>query len=301
MDKLTSFVEEKIAPPLIKFSQMRYVQVMQRTGLGIMGLLVIGSLFLLLASFPYDPYLELLGDFRWTLAAASGVGTAFIGIFTVITTSYGLAEWYNKNKGENIDLIQPVVLSTASFMLINPAETVETFIEGADPGVFEGVPTEYLGPMGVFTALIVGIVSIEIYRFFVNRNITIKLPENVPSMVSQAFVSLIPSTVVVVFWWVLGHVIGVHIPELIQAGFEPLIAVGDTPWAVILASFLNRVLWSVGIHGGNIVNSVGGTFWGQMTAANQDAFQQTGEVIHTYTSVYMDKTTFGQDYSQWLL
>ena len=56
MDSLTKFVEEKIAPPLIRFSQIRYVQVMQRMGLGIMSLLIIGSLFLILASFPYKPY-----------------------------------------------------------------------------------------------------------------------------------------------------------------------------------------------------------------------------------------------------
>ena len=61
MDKLTNFVEEKIAPPLIRFSQIRYVQVMQRMGLGIMSLLIIGSLFLIFASFPYQPYLEFLG------------------------------------------------------------------------------------------------------------------------------------------------------------------------------------------------------------------------------------------------
>ena len=66
MDKLTSFVEEKIAPPLIRFSQIRYVQVMQRMGLGIMSLLIIGSLFLILASFPYQPYIDFLGDFRKT-------------------------------------------------------------------------------------------------------------------------------------------------------------------------------------------------------------------------------------------
>lgn len=292
MDKLTSFVEEKIAPPLIRFSQMRYVQVMQRMGLGIMSLLIIGSIFLLLASFPFDPYLDFLGEFRWILAEASGVGTAFIGIFTVITVSYGLTEWYNENKDTSIDIIQPVILATASFMLLNPAETVETVVEGvAEPEAFTGVPVEYLGAIGVFTAIVVGIVTVEIYRFILSKNIVIKLPENVPPMVSQAFVALIPSFIVVVFWWILGHVVGVHIPELIQTIFEPLVAVGDTPWAVTLASLINRVLWSVGIHGGNIVSSVGGTVWQQMVAANQEAFQATaslGELPYTFTSIYMD-------------
>ena len=285
MDSLTKFVEEKIAPPLIRFSQIRYVQVMQRMGLGIMSLLIIGSLFLILASFPYKPYLEFLGDFRKTLAAGAGVGTAFIGIFTVMTVSYGLAEWYNENKGMKMDIIQPVVLSTASYLLLNPAKTVNVVVEaGANPSKFTGVPTQYLGALGVFTAIVVGIVSVEIYRLIIQKKIVIKLPENVPPMVSQAFIALIPSFVVVLFWWLVGHVLGVEIPKVIQKVFEPSVA-------VVLASLLNRVLWSVGIHGGNIVSSVGGTIWQQMVAANQEAFAATQsfkDLPYTFTSLYMD-------------
>ena len=292
MDKLTKFVEEKIAPPLIKFSQMRYVAVMQRMGLGIMSLLVIGSIFLIFASFPYQPYLDFLGDFRWTIARAAGIATQFIGLYTVITISYGLTEWYNKNKGFKMDLLQPTILAAASFLLLNPVKTVDSIVEGvADPVKFSGVPTTYLGALGVFTAIIVGIVTVEIYRFFIQKKIVIKLPENVPPMVSQAFVSLIPSFVVVLFWWLIRHVAGLNIPEIIQSIFQPLVRVGDTGIAVVLASFLNRVLWSVGIHGGNIVSSVGGTIWQQMVAANQEAFKLTGSLQnlpYTFTSIYMD-------------
>ncbi|WP_223850002.1 hypothetical protein [Schleiferilactobacillus harbinensis] len=100
MDHITKFVEEKIAPPLIKFSQYRYIQVIQRTGLGIMSLLIIGSIFTLLSAFPVPAYQNFIGGFKTTLASAAGVGTAFIALYTVITTSYALVEWYNKNKGE---------------------------------------------------------------------------------------------------------------------------------------------------------------------------------------------------------
>lgn len=217
MNKLTLFIEEKVAPPLIKFSQMKYIQVLQRTGLGIMSLLVIGSIFLLLASFPIPAWLDFLGDFRWTIAAASGVGTGFIALYTVITTSYALVEYYNKNNGENNDIVQPLILAVASFLLLVPAETVQTVVEGStEPGVFTGVSTTYLGALGVFTGLVVGIVTVELYRFFVNKKLVIKLPENVPSMVSQAFVSLIPSTLVVVFWWIIGAVLSINIPKLSQ-------------------------------------------------------------------------------------
>ena len=294
MDKFTDFIENKIAPPLLRFSQMRYVQVMQRMGLGIMSLLIIGSLFLIAASFPYDPYLEMLGDFRWTIAAASGIGTAFLGIYSSVTVAYGLTEWYNNNRGFSIDPLQTVVLSLASFLLLNPAQTVQTIVEGIeDPVAFAGVPTTYLGALGVFTALIVGIITVEVYRFIVSKNIVIKLPENVPQNVSQAFVALIPSTVVVVFWWLIGHVIGINLPEVIQGIFEPLVQVGDTEGAMLITVVLNRLLWSVGIHGSNIVSSVAGTFWTQMVAANQETYQQIGSMAasdlpYTWTSLLMD-------------
>lgn len=289
MDRLTKFIEEKIAPPLIKFSQLKYVQVMQRTGLGIMSLLVIGSVFLLIASFPFDPWLDLLGDFRWTIAAASGVGTGAIALYTVITTSFGLVTYYNEQEGENHGIVQPMILAVASFLMLVPAETVATVIEGAsEPGSFSGIPTLYMGALGVFAALFVGILTVEIYRFIVNKNIVIRMPEGVPPMVSEAFISLIPSTIVVIFWWVIGHVIGINLPEAIANIFKPLVAVGDSGVVVVLATFLNRILWSVGIHGSNIVNSVGGTFWGHMTQVNLELAQAGETLQYTYSTVFMD-------------
>lgn len=289
MEKLTNFIEERIAPPLIKFSQLKYVQVMQRTGLGIMSLLVVGSVFLLIASFPNQKWLAFLGDFRWTIAAVAGVGTSFIALYTVITTSYGLVEFYNKREGENHDVIQPMILAVASFLLLNPAQTVTTLVEGVtEPGSFTGVPTMYLGALGVFAALIIAIITVEVYRFIVNREIVIKMPEGVPPMVSQSFIALIPTFVVIIMWWLVGHVFKINIPQVIAGFFTPLVQVGDSPIVVIIATFLNRVLWSVGIHGSNIVNSVGGTFWGQMTNENLALFQALEPLKYTYTSVWMD-------------
>ena len=289
MKRLTSFIEKRIAPPLIKFSNLRYIQVIQRNGLGIMSLLVIGSVFLLFASFPIPAYLEFLGDFRWKIAAASGVGTAFIGLYTVITTAFATVEWYNKNKKAHLDIMQPMILATASFLLLNPAQTVSTVVKGSKTaGTFTGVPTMYMGALGVFSGIIVAIVTVEIYRFLINRHLTIKLPENVPPMVSNAFVALIPSFIVIVFWWLIGSVLEVNIPEIITNIFKPLVQVGDTPWAMLIATILNRGLWSVGIHGGNIVSGVAGTFWTQMVAANQEAFQVGAKLPYTYTSIFQD-------------
>ena len=287
MEKLTRFIEEKIAPPLIKFSQMRYVQIIQRTFITFTGLLIVGSLFLLLASFPVQGYKDFIGTFSAKFAAASGVGTSFIGLFVVISAAFATIEYYNKN-GENNDILGPVILSVACFFLIVPAQTVKTFIEGKDPGTFVGVPTDFLGPKGVFAALIIAIVTAELYRFFVRKKLVIKMPEGVPPMVAQAFVALIPSLLIVTFWWVIRVVLNINLPQIIMNAFQPLVSAGDSVATVMTSSFLNRILWSVGIHGGNVVGSVASPIWTQMNVANQAAMAAGESLPHLFSGVFYD-------------
>ena len=287
MEKLTRFIEEKIAPPLIKFSQMRYVQIIQRTFITFTGLLIVGSFFLLLASFPVQGYKDFIGTFSAKFAAASGVGTSFIGLFVVISAAFATIEYYNKN-GENNDILGPVILSVACFFLIVPAQTVKTFIEGKDPGTFAGVPTDFLGPKGVFAALIIAIVTAELYRFFVRKKLVIKMPEGVPPMVAQAFVALIPSLLIVTFWWVIRVVLNINLPQIIMNAFQPLVSAGDSVATVMTSSFLNRILWSVGIHGGNVVGSVASPIWTQMNVANQAAMAAGESLPHLFSGVFYD-------------
>lgn len=288
MEKITKFIEEKIAPPLIKFSQMRYVQIMQRTFITFTGLLIVGSLFLLLASFPMQGYKDFIGEFSKKFAAASGVGTSFIGLFVVISSSFATIEYYNTKKGENNDILGPVILSVASFLLIVPAQTVKTFIEGADPGSFSGVPTEFLGPKGVFAALIIAIITCELYRFFVRKKLIVKMPAGVPPMVSQAFVALIPSLLIVTFWWLVRVVFNINLPAIIMNMFQPLVSAGDSPVTVVTTSLLNRILWAVGIHGGNVVGSVASPIWTQMNIANQAAMTAGEALPHLFSGVFYD-------------
>ena len=144
---------------------------MQRTFISFTALLIIGSIFLLLASLPFDPWQNLIGDFSAKFAAASGVGTGFIALFVVVAAAYATIEYYNKKKGEGLDFVAPMILAVSSFFILIPAQTVSTIVEGSDTaGTFTGVPTDFLGAKGVFVGLIVGIVTIEIYRFFIIRN-----------------------------------------------------------------------------------------------------------------------------------
>lgn len=289
METLTHFIEEKIAPPLIKFSNLKYIQIMQRTFISFTALLIIGSIFLLLASLPFEPWQNLIGEFSAKFAAASGVGTGFIAVFVVIAASFATIEFYNKKNKEGLDFVAPIILAVSSFFIVVPAQTVSTVVEGSStPGTFTGVPTNFLGAKGVFVALIVGIVTIEIYRFFINKKWTIKMPEGVPPMVANAFVALIPSTFAIIFWWLVAVVFSIDLPNIIMSIFTPLVSASDTPATAFTTTFLNRILWAVGIHGGNVVGSIANPIWTQMTAANQAALEAGKALPHMFTSVFYD-------------
>ncbi|MFQ7302501.1 MAG: hypothetical protein ACLROI_10930 [Beduini sp.] len=166
MEKFTGFIEEKIAPPLIKFSNLKYVQIIQRTFITFTGLLIVGSLFLLLAALPIPGYKEFIGTFAAKFSSASGIGTSFIGLYVSVTAAYATIEYYNSKKGERNDFLAPIILSVASFLLMIPAQTVKTVVEGSDKaGSFSGLPTDFLGAKGVFAALVIAIVTVGIISF----------------------------------------------------------------------------------------------------------------------------------------
>ncbi|WP_041140210.1 PTS sugar transporter subunit IIC [Beduini massiliensis] len=289
MEKFTGFIEEKIAPPLIKFSNLKYVQIIQRTFITFTGLLIVGSLFLLLAALPIPGYKEFIGTFAAKFSAASGIGTSFIGLYVSVTAAYATIEYYNSKKGERNDFLAPIILSVASFLLMIPAQTVKTVVEGSDKaGSFSGVPTDFLGAKGVFAALVIAIVTVELYRFFVRKKLVIKMPEGVPSMVSQAFVALIPTAIIVTIWWFVRVVLNLNLPQMIMDIFTPLINAGDSPATVFTATFLNRILWAVGIHGGNVVGAVATPIWTQMNVANIAAMEAGSALPHMFSGVFYD-------------
>ena len=49
------------------------------------------------------------------------------------------------------------------------------------------------GRKGLFTAIVVAMITAEIYRQFIQRDFTIKMPKGVPDAVGRSFAALIPA------------------------------------------------------------------------------------------------------------
>lgn len=121
------------------------------------------------------------------------------------------------------------------------------------------------------------VMTVEIYRLILKKGWTIKLPDAVPENVSRSFSSLIPGVFVVVVFTSIRIIFMLtdygsaqaFIYSILQV---PLLALGGTLPAQLLAQFIESILWSLGIHGGNVVGSVMDPIRMTLMAENAQAY-----------------------------
>ncbi|GHO67452.1 hypothetical protein KSC_063440 [Ktedonobacter sp. SOSP1-52] len=129
-------------------------------------------------------------------------------------------------------------------------------------------------------AILVGIGTTEVVYWFRNSRYTIRLPKTVPPNVKRAFEALVPTLFLITVIWLLEWFISSHtiiadgktqqltLPLLLMEVFKPLVVVQDSYPAAILEIILMMLLWSVGIHGMNIVTAIALPFWLTTISAN---------------------------------
>lgn len=249
-----------------------------------MPLIIIGSLLMVIASFPVPGWEEFLGNIGVAGYLWKGVDSSF-GLIGLIA-SFGIA--YSLTKQYKVDGVASGIVSLAAFITVTP------FVTG-DMGA--GMPTTFMAARGLFVAIILGLTNGYIYQWFINKNIRIKLPDSVPPAVSKSFSAIIPGAVIIVFWLFVYGLIDTfgwpHIHELAQVVLgKPLGLLGNNVFGVSILVGLNSLFWFVGIHGGNIVNSVMQPLWLSNLDQNRAAFQAGEELQHIFTTVFMDNFVY---------
>lgn len=270
METITLFIENTIAPPLIKLANTRYLQMIQKTFMTLMPILIFSSMLILIAALPIPGWDAIVAPFAGKLWGGVNSTLGFLAVGLSIVSGYHLGEYY-KQKGSNISPISTSLVTFICFMIFFPMFTTENGLTVINVANF--------GSTGIFSSIFISIAVVEIYRFLTERNFTIKLPEGVPPMVLDAFTALIPSSVVMLLAWLIAQVFMIDIPALTNTLFSPLVAAGKGPIPQFLAFFLDRILWFTGIHGSNVVGSVMTPVWTQMISENMEAFKSGAELI----------------------
>lgn len=256
MNKLVNFVDQKLSSPLIKLGENRYMIAIKNGMILTVPFTIIGSIFMILAQFPSEGYQKFIEPYKNVLMVPPSVTFSIIGLIAVVGISYSLAKVYK------IDTVRNVLMALSCFLL------VQTTI--GEDGMY-ALNTANFGTLGVFSAIIISFVVVEIYRFCMKKKLTIKMPESVPPAISKSFEILLPLLISLTLFWIIRILFNFDINEALNSLFSPLVVGLNTLPGIMLFMFLRSMLWCVGIHGGAVL-SVADPIFLTMLGANAEAF-----------------------------
>ncbi|UJZ87859.1 PTS cellobiose transporter subunit IIC [Heyndrickxia coagulans] len=270
---------EKIEAIAGAIGSQRHLRALRDGILLSMPLIIIGSFFLILGNLPINGYTDWLAKIELAPVFNKIVNGSFglMAIIAVFGIARSLADHYE------VDGVSAGVVALASFVIVTPDVEAKTG---------SGIPYAFVGSGGLFVAILIGLISAEIFRFFVQKNFTIKMPEGVPVAVEKSFAALIPGFMVILVWslvYLLLGLAGVDNIHTLLTGIlgKPLGALGSSLWGTLIIIALNSLFWFVGIHGANTINPVIQPIWLQNTDANRIAFQTGHALPHIITNEFM--------------
>lgn len=208
--------------------------------------------------------------------AFSAIQFATISCITVGVT-FGIAQEIGEANGETGYFAG--LLGLASWLSVTQNSYT---IEGAE-AAFAGVSGNALGATGLFTGMIVGIVSVEIFCALRKVDkLKLKMPESVPPGVARAFEVLIPAVITLMIIAIIGRLAelatGQYLNDLISTYIQgPLGAIGASVPGVIVIYILIGLFWLVGIHGNNMLAAVKEAIFTPIMLENIETFSKTND------------------------
>lgn len=269
---------DKVLSPIgVKVGNQRHLKSISSGMMMTLPLIVVGSLFLIIANPPINPDLvnaETANIFikfmlSWkefavanyqTLTTPYNMTMGIVGLMSAFAISYSLANEYNM-KPSTCGLI-----STAMFLMI------------CAPSVDGAIAANFLGADGLFVAIIIGLLSVEITRFVETRGWQFKFPDTVPPAVTSFVNSLLPLFLNIVILYGLNILIiatmGVGIPQAVMNLLTPALAVVDNLWGYLAILTFSNLLWLLGVNGTSIIFPIVFTLGIQNTGLNAELVAQ---------------------------
>lgn len=267
MDKFVAFLENNLSTPMAKLSEQKHLRAIRDGVVSALPFIIFGSLFLIIA-FPPVAADTALGE--WSAKHIAEILIPYRLTMFIMTLYITFGIGYSLSQSYKLDPLSGGLLSLAAFLFTIGVEMMD------DVGFV--LPMTNLGGHGLFVGMLVSIFAVEILRFCKTKNITIKMPDSVPTSVARSFEALIPVSIVLIVMTLITVVFAVDLHSLVDKAVAPLISAGDTLPGVLIPVFLITFFWSFGIHGVSVVGAVARPVW-EVYLGNNSAAVAAGKAI----------------------
>lgn len=245
MDKITDFTM-KIAEPLGKLADIPAISAIQDGLVSIMSIIIVGSIFLILGVLSSNsvgtsgqPLIPFLAPWSSKFYLVNSLTLSFMGLYGSITIAMSYAEKIG------VAVKSAAIIGIVSFIIF----TTGAITDGA-------ISVTAFSASGLFVGILTSLLSVKIYKLFVDKNITIKMPDSVPPNIGNAFTALIPYSVIIFIAWFIRQILNFDMVAWFSTALSPIVTGADNVFVFTSKNVLQNLLWAVGLHGDNMLGSL---------------------------------------------
>lgn len=242
-----------------------------------MPVILFSSLFILCAAIPPLVGIKLPESFETWLWKIYDYSMGIVGLLVAGTTARCLAGSMNRKmpSGKVINEVSVMLASIVSFLLL-----AVTKMDGA----FQG---DFFGTKGILSSFVAAFITVNVYKFCVIKDITIKMPKEVPGSISQNFRDVFPFSFSVFFAAIIDiatrYYLNVPFAEVFSKILSPVFQGAETYLGLSIIWFLVPFFWFVGVHSPSVVKpGLAAALYGN-TEANLELFRNGQHPFHALT------------------
>lgn len=253
---MNKLFESKFMKGLQKFGEKlassKVFSAISKSMMGTMAIILVGAVFQIIATIP-----TLFGWYTTESAIYKLLYTPYNMTMGILSIFVVFMIGYNYAKSLGMKPMQNGVVALICFLLVAAPATTVTLADGATS--LTVLNTSNLGAAGLFVAILIGILTVNVTHFCEKKNIVIKMPDVVPSFLSEAFSAMLPLLFNIIIWYGISTVLSLltggqmNLPLLITYILSiPLSAINTIP-GMFIAVLFACLLWTFGIHGSMVV------------------------------------------------
>ena len=266
-----------------KTSNNLYLQSISQGVMSMLPVIIIGAFASLFSGLPINFWQSFIQSTGLTTALTMVINatTNMLGVYF----TYGIARTFAEKQGLNSKLSG--ILAVVTYFILLPSYSSNEL------GSY--LSFDYTGTKGMIVGIIVALLSVKFLKTIIDKNITIKMPENTPDYVSKSFASLIPGMLLVVATIVVRMIFSVTsygsifecLYGILQLPMQALL--GGSVISNVIVQLLTQVCWSLGIHPG-FLSSITAPVLFALDGANQAAYA-AGQTVPNTIGMAMSYST----------